>query len=228
GKSQENGCNATGQRPTQRARTCHGAHSCGKRESVVRHVWTGLYAICGGRGNGGTVRCGTGAGGGRGRGRQGRGGWGRRGRRGWGRQGRGDDGRYSGNATGRAANEDPQPALTARGPRPVHRYFARSRYFPSRGSTRTRSPWLMNEGTWTVTPLERRAGLVIAVLVAPAIAGSVSTTSSSREEGSSTPIGLPSWNSAWMTMFSVSHCAASPRASSSSASISNVSLFMKW
>ena len=28
-------------------------------------------------------------------------------------------------------------------------YFARSRYFPSRGSTRSMSPWLMNEGTCT-------------------------------------------------------------------------------
>src|SRR2546422_7411620 len=61
-------------------------------------------------------------------------------------------------------------------------YFARSRYTPSRGSTRTFSPSLMKSGTWTVTPFESFAGLVLAVLVALRITGEVSTTVSSTTE----------------------------------------------
>src|SRR2546422_10060389 len=61
----------------------------------------------------------------------------------------------------------------------VERYFARSRYLPSRGSTRTRWPSLMKSGTCTVTPFESLAGFVLDVFVALSITGDVSTTSSS-------------------------------------------------
>ena len=64
------------------------------------------------------------------------------------------------------------------------RYLARSRYTPSRGFTRTRSPSPMNSGTWIVTPLLSLAGLVLAVLVAVFMIGAVSTTSSSATAGS--------------------------------------------
>src|SRR5207249_6159771 len=59
-------------------------------------------------------------------------------------------------------------------------YFARSRYCPDRGSTRTFSPGLMNSGTCTVTPFESFAGFVLAVFVAVFITGDVSDRKSTR------------------------------------------------
>ena len=55
----------------------------------------------------------------------------------------------------------------------------------------------MNSGTWMVTPLLSRAGLVLAVLVAVFMTGAVSTTSSSVTAGSSMAMGRPLSHSAW-------------------------------
>src|SRR5439155_2646350 len=95
-------------------------------------------------------------------------------------------------------------------------YFARSRYTPSRGSTRTFSPSLMKSGTWTVTPFESFAGLVLAVLVALRITGEVSTTVNSTTDGSSMPTGRPFSHSTWMCISGCSQSAWSPAASASS------------
>src|SRR6267378_7021236 len=92
-------------------------------------------------------------------------------------------------------------------------YFARSRYSPLRGSTRTVSPSLTKSGTCTITPLESLAGLVLAVLVALRITGEVSTTLSSITDGSSMPIGLPSSHSTWTCISGWSQSACSPTAS---------------
>src|SRR2546426_11335369 len=92
------------------------------------------------------------------------------------------------------------PAAPTHGPRApadelellrCERYFARSRYLPSRGSTRTRWPSLMKSGTCTVTPFESLAGFVLAVFVALRMTGDVSTTSSSITEGRSIAMGRP-------------------------------------
>src|ERR687894_163653 len=78
-----------------------------------------------------------------------------------------------------------QPAAEAAQP------FARSRYSPVVGFTRTRSPVPMNSGTFTVTPFSSFAGFADAVLVAVFITGAVSTISSTSELGSRIPTGRP-------------------------------------
>src|ERR671916_1158861 len=67
--------------------------------------------------------------------------------------------------------------------------FARSRYSPVFGFTRTRSPVPMNSGTFTVTPFSSLAGFDDAVFVAVFITGAVSTISSTSELGSRMPTG---------------------------------------
>src|SRR5687767_13694788 len=61
--------------------------------------------------------------------------------------------------------------------------FARSRYSPVFGFTRTRSPVPMTSGTLTVTPFSSFAGFDEAVFVAVFITGAVSTVSSTSELG---------------------------------------------
>ena len=73
----------------------------------------------------------------------------------------------------------------------VSQPFARSRYSPTRVSTRMRSPGLMNSGTLISAPVSRVAGLVALVAVLPAKPGSVSVTSSSTNVGGSTRNTLP-------------------------------------
>ena len=63
-------------------------------------------------------------------------------------------------------------------------YFARSRYVPLRGSTRTLSPSLRKSGTWIITPLFSLAGLVLPVLVAVRMTGAVSAIVYSPTAGS--------------------------------------------
>ena len=58
-------------------------------------------------------------------------------------------------------------------------YFTRSRYLSSLGLMRILSPWRINGGTVTTTPLESFAGLGELLAVEPRTSGSVSTTSSS-------------------------------------------------
>src|SRR5215213_8664543 len=55
-----------------------------------------------------------------------------------------------------------------------------------------RSPSLMKGGTWMVAPFSSLAGLLTFETVEPLSDGSVSTTVSSSEGGSSMPIGAPS------------------------------------
>ena len=78
-----------------------------------------------------------------------------------------------------------QPARRSQPPstRNPATYFARSRYSPVAGFTRTFSPVLRNSGTFTVTPFSSVAGLVEAVFVADFITGAVSTISSTSEFG---------------------------------------------
>lgn len=61
--------------------------------------------------------------------------------------------------------------------------FARSRYSPVLGFTRTRVPCSMNSGTFTVTPFSSFAGFDEAVFVAPRTTGVVSTISNTSEFG---------------------------------------------
>ena len=65
----------------------------------------------------------------------------------------------------------------------------------------------MKSGTWTVTPFESFAGLVLAVLVALRITGEVSTTVSSTTDGSSMPTGRPFSHSTWMCISGCSQSA---------------------
>src|SRR5215212_2317466 len=68
--------------------------------------------------------------------------------------------------------EDVESALAGPGAR-RHQAFTRPRYDESRVSTLTRSPWVMNNGTWIWWPVSRVAGLVRPVALSPTTPGSV-------------------------------------------------------
>src|SRR5581483_3458931 len=72
------------------------------------------------------------------------------------------------------------------------RYFARSRYRFSDGSTVISSPSVTNGGTCTTTPFSSVAGLYDADAVAPFTIGSVDAIFARIVFGSSMPIGFDS------------------------------------
>src|SRR5437667_2019607 len=69
-------------------------------------------------------------------------------------------------------------AASRPGPDPLIVYFTRSRYWLVRVSTLTRSPTLMNSGTFTTAPVSSVAGFDPPAAVSPRTPGSVSVTSS--------------------------------------------------
>src|SRR5207237_10329001 len=94
------------------------------------------------------------------------------------------------------------------------RYFARSMYRFSDGSTMISSPSVTNGGTCTTTPFSSVAGLYDADAVAPFTIGSVVAIRALIVFGNSIPIGFASWNCTCSLSPACSHAAASPRSSS--------------